>query len=75
MFLLDISCIGHLNVKVLKLLKQITMVQGLLDIEQFCEACVFAKQSKKSFLTCKAWRDFASHQLIQANLCGPEQSP
>lgn len=49
---------GHLNVNGLKLLSQKEMVFGLPKVENldFCESCVYGKQSKKVFPVGKSWR-------------------
>ncbi|XP_060195162.1 uncharacterized protein LOC132624392 [Lycium barbarum] len=49
---------GHLNVNGLKLLSQKEMIFGLPKVENldFCESCVYGKQSKKVFPVGKSWR-------------------
>ncbi|XP_016556910.1 uncharacterized protein LOC107856406 [Capsicum annuum] len=49
---------GHLNVNGLKLLIKKEMVFGLPKVENldFCESCVYGKQSKKVFPIGKSWR-------------------
>ncbi|XP_069148053.1 uncharacterized protein [Solanum lycopersicum] len=49
---------GHLNVNELKLLSQKKVVFGLPKVENldFCESCVYGKQSKNVFPVGKSWR-------------------
>jgi len=64
---------GHLNVNGLKLLSQKEMVFGLPKVENldFCESCVYGKQSKKCFPISKSWRASVCLELVHADLCGP----
>jgi len=64
---------GHLNVNGLKLLSQKEMVFGLPKVENldFCESCVYGKQSKKCFPVSKSWRASVCLELVHADLCGP----
>ena len=50
---------GHLNFRRLKLLSNISMVNGLpivKESEYVCEACILGKQQRNSFLSGKSWR-------------------
>lgn len=63
----------HLNVNGLRLLNNKGMVSGLPKIEVFdlCEACVYGKQTRKSFPVEGAWRASKCLELIHDDLCGP----
>ena len=63
---------GHLNVGGLKLLARNNMVIGLpvIDGIDFCEGCVYGKQTKYSFPVNKAWRASKCLQLVHADVCG-----
>ena len=67
---------GHLNVKGLKLLSQKEMVFGLpkIDSLDFCESCIYGKQSKKPFPKGKSRRASCSLEIVHADLCGPMQT-
>lgn len=67
---------GHLNVNGLKLLNQKEMVIGLPHISEFefCEGCVYGKQSRNSFPVGKSWRASECLELVHADLCGPMQT-
>ena len=49
---------GHLNVNGLRLLSNKNMVLGLPKIEslEFCEGCVYGKQSRLAFPSGDSWR-------------------
>jgi len=62
----------HLNVKGLKLLSDKNMVVGLLKIDglDFCEGCIYGKQSRNSYPVNKAWRASNCLKLVNADVCG-----
>jgi len=64
---------GHLNINGLKLLTRKNMVIGLPKVGdlELCEACIFGKQSRKSFPVGKSWRASSCLELVHADLCGP----
>lgn len=49
------------------------MVFGLPKVENldFCESCVYGKQSKIIFPIGKSWRASICLELVHADLCGP----
>ena len=57
----------------LKLLARNNMVIGLPNIDaiDFCEGCVYGKQTKHSFPVNKALRASKCLQLVHADVCGP----
>lgn len=59
--------------KGLKLLGDKDMVVGLPKIDglDFCEGCVYGKQSRNSFPVNKAWRASNYLELVHADVCGP----
>nr|GEU80705.1 retrovirus-related Pol polyprotein from transposon TNT 1-94 [Tanacetum cinerariifolium] len=64
---------GHLSINGLQLLEHKSMVIGLPKIDNidFCEGCVYGKQSRPSFPVGNSMRDAACLDLIHADLCGP----
>lgn len=64
---------GHLNINGLRLLGKKQMVLGLPTIEpiEFCEGCVFGKQSRPAFPSGESWRASTCLELVHADLCGP----
>jgi transposase InsO family protein len=60
--------------KSLKLMSRISMIYGLLEIEDkkdVCEAYVLGKIHRKLFSKEKTWRAKASLELIHTDICGP----
>ena len=64
---------GHLSINGLQLLENKSMVIGLpkIDSIDFCEGCVYGKQSRPSFPVGNSMRAAACLDLIHADLCGP----
>ncbi|GKD13030.1 retrovirus-related pol polyprotein from transposon TNT 1-94, partial [Tanacetum coccineum] len=64
---------GHLSINGLQLLEHKNMVIGLPKIDNidFCEGCVYGKQSRPSFPVGNSIRAAACLDLIHADLCGP----
>jgi Reverse transcriptase (RNA-dependent DNA polymerase)/gag-polypeptide of LTR copia-type/Integrase core domain/GAG-pre-integrase domain/Domain of unknown function (DUF4219)/Zinc knuckle len=67
---------GHLSSTGLKQLSKKGMVVGLPEIGEveFCESCVFGKQSRSSFPKGQAKRAENVLELVHADLCGPMQT-
>lgn len=49
------------------------MVVGLpkIDALDFCEGCVYGKQSRNTFPINKSWRASTCLELIHVDVCGP----
>ncbi|KAJ9542646.1 hypothetical protein OSB04_029152 [Centaurea solstitialis] len=64
---------GHLHLNGLKLLGQKNMVVGLpkIDALEFCEGCIYGKQSRNSFPVNKSWRASSCLEIVHADVCGP----
>ena len=64
---------GHLHMKGLKLLAQKNMVVGLPKIDDldFCEGCIYGKESKNSFPVNKSLRAFACLEIMHTDIFGP----
>ena len=65
---------GHLNFDGLRLLAKKNMVKGLpyvKHLDQFCEGCLYGKQSRKSFPQESSWKARRPLELVHIDLCGP----
>jgi Reverse transcriptase (RNA-dependent DNA polymerase)/gag-polypeptide of LTR copia-type/Integrase core domain/GAG-pre-integrase domain/Domain of unknown function (DUF4219)/Zinc knuckle len=67
---------GHLNGTSLKLLNQKGLVHGLPEIDdlEFCEGCVYGKQSRKSFPKHQGRKTEEILEVIHTDLVGPMKS-
>ncbi|KAJ0558737.1 putative RNA-directed DNA polymerase [Helianthus annuus] len=66
--------LGHANFHVVETMAKKKLVRGLPCIshpEQLCEACLVAKQTRKSFPKEAQWRATKPLELLHADLCGP----
>ena len=63
----------HLNFDGLRVLARKDMVKGLSYVkhpDQFCEDCLYNKQSRKSFSQESSWKERRPLELVHTNLCG-----
>lgn len=70
--------IGHVNFSALKHMADTKLVEGLPKIEvptRLCEACVVAKQTRKSYPKQTKFRAKERLELVHADLCGPITPP
>lgn len=66
---------GHLNNADLQKLSSNNMVLGMENVQRnsakVCEPCIYGKQTKKPFSSCKGNRSSRVLELIHSDVCGP----
>ena len=67
---------AHLNIKSLRLLKNVNMVHGLSNTQKIevCDGCLLGKQTMKTFPVGGAWRASTCLELIHIDIVGPMQT-